>query len=189
MPHKLPIARKMGIRPIGPQDPDGRGAPMGLIPISLALAVLALSGCGYRTGPLVTNDVATVHIAMFDNITFRRGLEVQLTDAVRMEVTRRTRLRLVARSQADSVLTGTIVDVREHALSHDPQGVVLIKELTVYADFEWRDARTGRDLARGVRVSRPPRPATTQPADLAAATSRSLADVAKAIVDVMEGGW
>ena len=146
-------------------------------------------GCGYRTGPMTRADVRTVHVAMFDNDTFRRGLEVELTDAVRKELRRRTRLGLVSRDRAASLLTGRIVRVREKIAARDSAGDILRKDVKVYVDFEWRDLRSGAVLARGVGVCSAGRQIASRDQTLATATTEAINDAAQAIVDLLEGNW
>jgi len=157
--------------------------------LAAVVAAIVLTGCGYRAGALVAGDIATVHVAMFENSTFYRGVEVQLTDAVRMEIARRTRLRLAEPDRADSVLTGRVVGVSEKVLTHDPAGNVFTREVTVYADFEWRDRRTGRVLAHGARLAAPARLLPGVGADTSGARMESAVDLARTIVNRMEGEW
>jgi len=157
--------------------------------MTAVLAVAAGAGCGYRIGPMTRADVRTVHVAIFDNETFRRGLEVELTDAVRKELRRRTQLGLVGRDRAASLLTGRIVRVREKVIARDSAGDILKKDVTVYVDFEWRDLRSGVTLARGVRVCSPGRQITSRGQTVATATTEAVDDAAQAIVDLMEGNW
>ncbi len=157
--------------------------------VAIAIAASTAAGCRYRTGPMVRADVRTVHVAMFDNETFRRGLEVELTDAICKELRRRTRLGLVDRDRAQSLLTGRIVRVREAVAARDSAGDILKKDVRVYVDFEWRDLRSGAIRARGDGVSSSGRQISIRGQTVATATTEAINDAAQAIVDLFEGNW
>jgi hypothetical protein len=75
----------------------------------LALALSA--GCGYRlagTGVNVPESARTIHLEPFVNHTRENGLEVRLHRALEDEFRRRGALRVVARDEADLVLSGDI---------------------------------------------------------------------------------
>jgi hypothetical protein len=158
--------------------------------IFFALAATLFSGCGYHMGSLASHDVSNIHIAMFDNDSFRRGLEVDLTNALVQEITRRMQLRVVEREGASSLLTGKIVSVRERVLTHDAENNVLSKEITIAVDFEWRNLRSGRILASDVRLSAPAQLTIVAGESVGQATADSLHTIAELIVDRMEeGNW
>jgi len=157
--------------------------------LGLPLAFLTMSGCGYHMGSLVSGDVRTVHVQVFDNATFRRGLELQLTEAVLKEIRRRSHLRIADRAEADSILTGEIVDFRGRVETRDVEDEVFSEDVTVYVNFKWSDRRTGRLLAEGVNLKRPVRLFVTRGDTLPAATSESFRRLAELIVDRMEEGW
>jgi hypothetical protein len=69
------------------------------------VAVL-LAGClgGYSSQPLYSQDVKSIYVEMFDNTTFRRDLEYDLTDAIAKRIDAETPYKIVSdRSRADTV--------------------------------------------------------------------------------------
>ena len=94
--------------------------PIGLLlfrhATSGCLLVLLLSGCGYTVGNGFSPDIKTVSVPIFENDTYRRGLEYQLTEAVQKEIQNRTPYRLARGTDADTRLTGRIVQVRKDVL-------------------------------------------------------------------------
>ena len=159
-------------------------------PALAALVALALAaGCGYRAGSLVTSDVRTVHVPVFENATFRRGLEFQLTEAVLREVRRRTHLRIAEADEADTVLTGEVVDFRGRVETRDVEDEVFTQDVRVYVNVRWVDRRTGRVLAEASRLNRPVRVYATRGDTVPTATAESFRFLAEDIVDLMEGGW
>jgi len=56
-------------------------------------------GCGYSAKSLLRSNVRSIYIPIFDNDTFRRGYEFDLTREVRDQILMKTDLRIVERSQ------------------------------------------------------------------------------------------
>lgn len=153
------------------------------------LTLLLVGGCGYSGGPLVRRDVSTVYVPIFENRTFRRGLEFQLTEAVQREIRQRARLRIVNAARAETVLTGEIVRFRERVIADNAADDVLSKRVRIYVTFDWKEARTGRLLASAKNLNRPADLIVSRGENLATASAESFADLAEAIVDRMEEGW
>lgn len=81
---------------------------------ALALAVLALAGCGYHVsghGDLMPKSVKTIAIQPFGNVTTRYKLARTLPSDLAREFISRTRYKIVADpSKADAVLTGNLTN-------------------------------------------------------------------------------
>ena len=169
---------------------DMRGAAMRyrkrLLPAAVVLLCAAGLQCGYSTRSLMREDMRTVYVEVFDNQTFRRGLEKDLTVAVLEEVKRNSGLLVAARRNADSVLRGSLLEVEESVSVRTVEDEFLVKRVSVTVEFRWTDRRTGRDIV-------PPRSVT--------ATAREVGrlgdppfewvfgDVAKRIVEAMREKW
>lgn len=149
--------------------------------------LLALAGCGYRSGTLIPPHVESVHVKMFDNETFRRELEIPLTRAVKDEVARRTNLRLAPAGVADSTISGAITRVRARAIVYDQADEVLTQDITVHVRFEWRDAR-GRLLASST-VSETAQRFAPRDETQADAIQAAMQDLAERIVEAMQEGF
>ena len=111
--------------------------------VALLVVVLAalLSGCwGYTSQDLFREDMRTVYVEFMDNSTFRRGIEVHLTRAVVAEIALRTPLTFAPREEADSVLSGTILDATERTVLKNEDDATLIERLALKVKF--RDIRT-----------------------------------------------
>ncbi|MHC4480458.1 MAG: LPS assembly lipoprotein LptE [Planctomycetota bacterium] len=123
------------------------------------VAAALLGGCwGYRHRNLFRGDIRTIYIAGFDNRTFRRGLEVPLTRAVTDEIELRTPFLPAPRNQADSILSGELVEFLESSQVKSEDDEVLLDRVTAIVRFRWRDRLTGTDIAEGtvresVRIS------------------------------------
>src|SRR5262245_11670820 len=77
------------------------------------LMLAAVSGCGYSSGGLYRENICTVYVEMFQSKEFRRGIEFQLTEALRKQIDRGTPYRNAPREKADTVLSGEILEWRE----------------------------------------------------------------------------
>lgn len=167
-----------------------------------AMCALALSctGCnstggglfGYTGQALYPEGVRTVAVEIFDNKSFERGVEFDLTEAVAKEIERRTPYKITHRSTADTVLTGTVYNVTRQSLSRTFDGGIPQEvQVVVSAQFQWKDLRSGevlraRDSLSGTGEHVPTRP-VSEPYELAQHTA--VQELADAIVSVMRRDW
>jgi len=135
--------------------------------VALALPAMTVSvvmgGCssdpakGYSFRSTFPRQVRTVNVPVFDNQTFFKGLEFDLTDAIIKEIQRNTPMVVVQSGSdgggggstgAQTTLTGVIRNAELRDLTTSSR-TALVQEMAqqVTIDFEWRDARTGQSLA------------------------------------------
>ena len=116
-------------------------------------AVALLGGCasdptqGYSFTRSHDTTVRTVAVPIFQNPTFARGLEIELTDAIIKEIQSKTPWRVAPEGTANTTLSGTLASSRMRRLStgrDTGMSQELQVELTV--DFDWKDARTGKSI-------------------------------------------
>lgn len=122
-----------------------------LLPIALFIA----GGCGYTTDRTAvtrtTNSrgerIRTVAVDMFGSREFRRGLEVQLTEALSKRIEAETPFKLAKKERADSQITGEILEVRQSTIGRTFE-LVRPRETsaTLVISFRWKDLRTGEIL-------------------------------------------
>jgi hypothetical protein len=159
---------------------------------TLSLAVAGLnSGCSYSSESLYPRQVSTVCVEMFDNRTFWRGQEYDLTDALCKRIETDTPYRVLSdKAGADTVLSGYITSVDKGTLILEPQvGRPLQQHLQLTAVVTWKDRRTGELLLDKAMV--------TEEADFSqfqgqgeAYASRLAADrLAAAITNLMREKW
>ncbi len=105
---------------------------------------LGLCGCaemsGYSNESLFREEVSSVCLEMFDNQTFRRGVEYELSDALAKRIEAQTPYKLVSSvDRADTVISGQITAIGELGLSIEREtGVVLEKEVELRAVVNWK---------------------------------------------------
>lgn len=108
-------------------------------------------GCGgYTSKSLYSQDLKSVYVEMFDNTTFWRDIEYDLTDALAKRIESDTPYKVISdRSKADSILSGKVTGIGIAPLSLEPQtGRPLEYQAEVSAQFEWKDLRTGQFIAQ-----------------------------------------
>jgi hypothetical protein len=161
----------------------GRALPM------LALCA-ALTGCGYSNESLHRQDVRTVYVEMFQSREFRRGIEFEVTEALRKQIDRGTPYKNAPREKADTVLSGEVLEWRQATIGRDfltarPREIAA----TLTVRYRWQDMRTGKLLRDR------PRFVTTvpyvPPVDETVYMGREDAAnrLARRIIDDMETAW
>jgi hypothetical protein len=104
---------------------------------------------GYHWSSLYRQDVQTVHIPIFKNVTFNRGMEFALSRAVIQKLETMTPYKIASADTADTILEGEIIAVQTSFLSQDPRSTLpQEKMMTVTLNYLWKDLRTGRVLAQ-----------------------------------------
>lgn len=129
--------------------------------VLIVLLLAAAPGCsGYTTqttfgpgaggveraaGPAAA--IRSVDVPIFENKTLYTGLERDLTDALIKELQTRTPWRIGGAGNADTLLTGTIVEVEKTRLSNQVgSGLAQDLILSITVDFQWKNRRTGEIL-------------------------------------------
>lgn len=116
--------------------------------MTMALLVIGCSGGddrGYRWESLYREDIQTVAVPIFANKDFERGVEFRLTQALVQQIEGRTPYKVVARSDADTILEGEIVRVLSDPISLELRSAQPQEQLyTLVVNFTWKDLRTGQ---------------------------------------------
>ncbi len=161
------------------------------------LVTALITGCGYRAGNVYGPEVRSVDVPIFQNDTFRRGIEYQVTEAVHREIQTHTPFRIAKGREADTRLTGRIVEVRKSVLGEtrwdDPREL----QLSLMVRVTWEDLRTGQLLAQQEVPLQPQSIPTIGQAEFAPEVGQSLATatqdaterLARQIVHMMETPW
>ena len=113
----------------------------------------SLGGCatdptqGYSAASSYPQNISTVAIGIFENRTYDRDFEYELTDALIKELEARTPYKVTSPSRADTILTGRIQKVDRRQLSKSRlTGLSEEVTLSVTIDVEWKDLRSGESL-------------------------------------------
>jgi len=157
--------------------------------------VLSAGGCGASTGysnaSLFPNDVNNVYLEMFDNRSFRRGIEFTLSDALAKRVEVDTPYKIVSsRDRADSVMSGQIVAAGESILTIERDfGRALEKEVALTAVVNWKNLKDGRLMLNSKTVTATATYSEFQGQDFTYASSVAANKLARSIVELMKNQW
>ena len=124
------------------------------------LWAISIMGCastdpkvGYTSRSLFDESIKSVQVKIFSTKEFRRGLEFDLTEALVKQIEASTPYKVLKGPQADTVLEGQLVNVRQTVLAdqHDSD-LPTEKQQQLIVTFTWKDRRSGRMLAEGKNV-------------------------------------
>ncbi|MFH1369972.1 MAG: LptE family protein [Planctomycetota bacterium] len=158
----------------------------------LTSVICFLAGCeGYSNASLYPEGIRTVYVEMFDNQSFRRGIEYELTDALAKRIEAQMPYKIVtSRNRADTVISGQIVQANESILSTERQiGRALEKNVELHATISWKNLRTGELLIDNKAVSASARFSKWQNQDFAYGSALAANTLAERIVEQMETAW
>ena len=161
----------------------------------LGLTASYAAGCGYstdRTAHFQTTNsnnarIRTVALDIFQSREFRRGLELQLTEALAKRIEAETPFKLAKKQRADTLLTGEILEVRQATIGRDFERVEPRETgATLIISFEWKDLRSGEVLRKRPRFVQTVDYIRPLGEDFHHAMQRAVDRMAEAIVEVME---
>jgi len=146
---------------------------------------------GYSNESLFPEDIRSVCLEMFDNQTFRRGVEYELSDALAKRIEVDTPYKIVSNSdRAATVISGQIVSIGELRLSTDRElGTVLEKEVVLRAEVNWKNLKTGQLMMDHLKVSASASYSQYQQQDFKYASTLAANNLARKIVELMERKW
>jgi len=158
------------------------------------VALMMVSGCGYKIGTLHRSGVRTIAIPVWTrgHAVYRRGIEMDLTKAVVNRIQVDTRYRITDEAKADTKLVGQLKNVSQRPLSiNTDTGRARAMEATFTVSFKWIDLRTGEVLAkrdnfdvRGEYIRESPFSET-----FFTGSQAVIDDAAQRIVEQLEEGW
>jgi hypothetical protein len=146
---------------------------------------------GYSNEFLYPEDVSTVYVEMFDNQTFYRGIEYELTDALAKRIEVETPYKVVSNPErADTVVNGKITSVRQPILSAERQtGRALEKEVELMAVVSWKNLKTGQILVNNTSIGASATYSEWQQQSFDYASTLAANNLAQRIVELMEKQW
>jgi hypothetical protein len=158
-----------------------------------AVLVLALQGgCGYSVRAPYSKTVKTVYVPVFRSVSFRRDVNLQLTELVVKEIERRTPFKHVGTPEgADTILDGTINYADKSLVVQNPFNYPRQLTATINVAVNWtHNPATEDELNRdpttlSENVNFTPELGETS----ATAFYRTNQALAKQIVDMMEQAW
>jgi len=168
----------------------GIGKRISFRQLTCIMVIFALiSGCGYSNKSLISRKINSIYIPIFENETFRKGLEFDLTNAVKDEIMSNTKLRIAKKDNADTILTGKIQKVTESMLSSNAEDNIVEGRVTIYVDIKLVDRRTGRTLIEEKNVKQSAEYIVKRGENIKTASRESLVLLAEKIVSHLEEKW
>lgn len=158
----------------------------------VVVALLQAAGCGYATKDLYPPEVRSVAVPIFENRSFYRGAERDLTEALVKQIELRTPYKVVGRGGAETVIEGVIVEVRQDQLSRRrPGGLPQEMQVAMVVDFEWKNLRTGHVVRERRGLTAVGRYVPTRPLGepYEVAQHQAAEAMADAIVNTMRADW
>lgn len=156
---------------------------------------LGFCGCadmgGYSNKSLFPQDVSSVCLEMFENKSFRRGVEYELSDALSKRIEAATPYKIISsKDRADTVMSGQIILINESVLSVEREsGQPLEKEVQLSAVVNWKNLKTGQLLIDNKTVTSQATYSAYQDQDFSYASSLAANKLARSIVELMEKEW
>jgi hypothetical protein len=128
---------------------------------------------------------------MFDNQSFRRGIEFELTDALAKRIEAQTPYKIVSdRDRADTIISGRLASVNESTLTTERQiGRSLEKSVELRAVVTWKNLRTGELLIDNKTVGASASFSEWQGQSFTYGATLAANHLAEKIVEQMETGW
>jgi hypothetical protein len=163
--------------------------------LSFIAAAVVLTGCdeegGYSTEPLFSDEISTVYVKMFDNKSFERGIEYELTDALAKRIEADTPYKVVSSiDRADSVISGSIARADRGVLSVERETArPLEKEIALIAMVNWKNLKTGQYLIESKSATASASWSEWQNQGMAYGSSLAANKLAERIVELMETPW
>ena len=159
---------------------------------SIFAALLTSGGClkDYSNESLYRNDISTVYVEMFDTSSYRRGVEVDFTDALCKRIELETPYKIVSdKNRADSIISGQIAITNSTLSLERETGRALENEMKVSADVSWKNLRTGEFIMENesanasVAFSKPLNQGENY------STIQAANRLAKKVVELMQNDW
>ena len=163
--------------------------------VLLAGFCTGIFGCnglgGYSNSSLYTDDVRSVYLEMFDNDSFRRGVEYELTDAIGKRLEAESPYKIVSsRDRADTVLSGKITSIDlSRYVSERKTGRALEKGVEVVAVVNWKNLKTGAMLIDNKQVSSSASYSEWQSQGFDYGATLAANKLSRIIVELMENQW
>jgi hypothetical protein len=98
---------------------------------------------GYSSAPNYDTTLHTIRVPIFQNKTYARGLEFELTDALVTAIEQNTPYKVVT-GDADMEITGTILSYGKQSILQDPLNEPRQYESALVVEIVWKNLRTGQ---------------------------------------------
>ena len=122
-----------------------------LLYIFLFNLFLTVAGCGYHAGDIL--PAKTISVPIFQNKTLYRGYEFLLSKSVISQLMTSTPLHVTNTARAETMLTGTITEIRQKTVTKDEDRRATELDVNVTVEIEWKDLQNDKYILAKTRVS------------------------------------
>lgn len=117
---------------------EGTRAPVRPLVVAVVLVGTFLPGCGYSIRAPFDKSVRTVFVPVLKTQSFRRDLNLNLTEMIQKEIMHRTPYKVVGSPEgADTVLEGTINFADKNIIVESPFNLPRQLSSTVAVSIKW----------------------------------------------------
>ena len=113
----------------------------------LCATLIFFSGCGYHLrggGSALPEDIKTVALISFVNKTYDAEIELLISSALSVELSKGSRLALVPEPEADAIVSGDVLSIKDRPVSFSSNDVASEYRITVKVDVVL--TRSGGDV-------------------------------------------
>lgn len=163
-----------------------------IITIIVSASLMTLTGCrGYTDRPLYSKSIKSVYVKMFDNDTFRRDVEYDLTNSLAKQIESETPYKIVSdRNEADTIISGKITSLTDASVTVDIwSGRSLEDQAQMAAVFSWKNLKTGDYIVENKTVTAAATYSQAQGQGFQYASNIAANRLATAIVEQMQLDW
>jgi len=114
-----------------------------------------LQAAGYSNESLFPSGIRSLCLQTFDNRTFRRDVEFDLSAALAKRIESNTPYKIVSNpDRADSLISGQILSIAESVVTVEREtGSAMEKEMQITAVVNWKDLRSSDLLLNSQTVT------------------------------------
>jgi hypothetical protein len=157
---------------------------------ALFLLAAMVTGCGYYSvSGSLPGHIKRAAVPLFENETVEAGIVEEVTEAVTDAIIRNGSMQVVRESQADAVVSGTIINVRDEADTYSRDEQAKQFRLRVLADVKFFDRVKNKVIFEEKGIEGWARYDASSPAAREAAKSEASAMLANEIIDKIVAGW
>ncbi len=188
-PAPIPTPGGEKMKPTATEAICRRTAILGL----MVLLIPSLGGCGYTVRPPFDRSIKRVYVGMFKSQSFRRDMNIELTEMVQKEIRLRTPYMVVGTiEESDARLEGTITFVDKNVQVENPNNLprhllATMQATVTYIDNRSKTSTTKKTSPVVVGEMAPFYPEIGETASLG--FQKALQKMAKDIVSMMEEPW
>jgi hypothetical protein len=151
--------------------------------------LMIFSSCGFYSFSGSTLSVKTVAVPIFENETVEVDVEESIASEIRDAIIKDGNMKVVSESQADAVLSGKIVDVKEEADTFSKSEQANQFKIRVFADISFFDKRRNKVIWEEKRMEGWARYDAKDTSARDEAINEALQMLAKDIIDKTVSGW